>query len=134
MSQYRPEGYYDEVIARGTIVEDFLEIDPKSYSELLAKYRPNKPEIINKPCCGHQKSGSFPPLMKQAKNVMEAAGRVATAFIQGKDVRAPQSEVEKRVEICKECEFNKNGRCLKCGCYWKAKMRLITEHCPIKKW
>lgn len=30
----------------------------------------------------------------------------------------------KRLEICEECEFSKNGICLKCGCVLKAKTQV----------
>ena len=47
---------------------------------------------------------------------------------------------EKRMAICKGCEFHDpngwrgRGKCLKCGCCTAAKAKLRTEKCPIGKW
>jgi len=40
----------------------------------------------------------------------------------------------KRAHICAACKFNQHrtGFCLKCGCYIKAKIRVIEENCD--KW
>jgi hypothetical protein len=45
-----------------------------------------------------------------------------------------------RHAICSACEyweagaFLGSGRCEKCGCSTKAKLRLATEKCPVGKW
>lgn len=50
------------------------------------------------------------------------------------------SNYEKRIAICKSCEFwnpkgfNGSGSCLKCGCSTQAKLRMATSKCPIDKW
>lgn len=49
-------------------------------------------------------------------------------------------EIQKRLEICSDCEFwdssgfNKTGKCKKCGCSTWAKIRMGTERCPVGKW
>lgn len=49
----------------------------------------------------------------------------------------------KRFEICRQCKYNINGICEKCGCIIKAKVRvnfpedkngLSIDGCPEKKW
>lgn len=40
---YRPEGYYADVVSRGTIADGKLILDAKTYAELLAKYRSVSP-------------------------------------------------------------------------------------------
>lgn len=40
----------------------------------------------------------------------------------------------KRLDTCFSCEHYNKGRCNICGCVLKAKTRLFTEECPIKKW
>lgn len=48
--------------------------------------------------------------------------------------------LNKRKEICKNCEFwdrgafNYTGKCKKCGCSTWAKLRMESEKCPINKW
>lgn len=38
-----------------------------------------------------------------------------------------------RVEICNSCEYRDSikERCMKCGCFIKAKARLRLSHCPL---
>jgi Family of unknown function (DUF6171) len=65
-----------------------------------------------------------------------AAGRLISATAKGQSVRAPASEIARRLEICKACEFFQGApmKCLKCRCFLNFKVRLETEHCPISKW
>ena len=39
-----------------------------------------------------------------------------------------------RAGICADCESNKLSICIKCNCWIPAKVRAITEKCPIAKW
>lgn len=40
---------------------------------------------------------------------------------------------KKRYDVCMTCEFQKNKKCVKCGCFILAKTKLNTE-CPENKW
>ena len=52
----------------------------------------------------------------------------------------PDSVFEKRLAICSDCEFWDEkgffgtGKCLKCGCSSKAKLKMATSKCPVDKW
>ena len=41
-----------------------------------------------------------------------------------------------RWDLCSSCEFLKDGKCEKCGCWMKVKHRLSIARCPLKppKW
>lgn len=39
-----------------------------------------------------------------------------------------------RNNICRECSHREKQKCTLCGCYLPAKVRMMTEECPIKKW
>jgi len=41
---------------------------------------------------------------------------------------------EKRIAECSKCEFHKNSRCLKCGCFTQAKVKLLSSRCPLGRW
>lgn len=41
---------------------------------------------------------------------------------------------EKRLAICKECDFLNAGTCLECGCYVELRAAAKISHCPYKKW
>lgn len=44
------------------------------------------------------------------------------------------SEYEKRLGICKSCDFLSGGTCLKCGCYPEFRAAFSNQSCPYKKW
>tara|TARA_Y100000310_G_C20532200_1_gene739061 strand:- start:528 stop:899 length:372 start_codon:yes stop_codon:yes gene_type:complete len=39
-----------------------------------------------------------------------------------------------RWDICTSCEFLKDNKCEKCGCFMKVKHKLATAKCPEGKW
>ena len=51
-----------------------------------------------------------------------------------------ENEYQKRLELCKGCEYFKieafagTGQCLKCGCSIKYKLNIANEKCPVGKW
>ncbi len=49
-------------------------------------------------------------------------------------VRDPDEQKRIRLELCDPCEFKKDARCGKCGCYLRAKVKMATEACPVGKW
>ena len=42
--------------------------------------------------------------------------------------------VDRRREICNNCEHNKLNVCHKCGCFIPAKIRIKHIDCPANKW
>ena len=131
----RPSGYKEDLLAHGKINGEFLEISGDDYMKMRLKYSTTPiPSPVN--CCGGKtpSSGSFPPILQQAKNAAMAAGRVAGAIIGGSKVLASEETVKTRETTCDGCEFKRENRCLKCGCQWKVKIRLATEKCPVGKW
>lgn len=134
----RPPEYKDDVLSKGKIVGNVLEIDGQSYLDLVKKYSPEK---LFKPvsgCCGKKTQGelSLPSLPTQIKNAAGAVARVASAVVNNKPVMATEDIVKERELICQGCEFliKEKNRCSKCGCWYKRKISLATEHCPIQKW
>ena len=41
---------------------------------------------------------------------------------------------KQRAKICSECARSKMDICKECGCYIPAKIRSMSERCPINKW
>jgi hypothetical protein len=39
-----------------------------------------------------------------------------------------------RWDLCSGCEFLKDNKCEKCGCFMKVKHKLAMAKCPIGKW
>lgn len=77
----------------------------------------------------------------KAVNLARAAGRVAHAALSGQDVRVSSEERERRLGICRSCDYWREdgnagfGECQheKCGCT-RFKHGLATEDCPLDKW
>lgn len=45
-----------------------------------------------------------------------------------------ESEADRRLEICKQCDRLNLGTCLSCGCYVEIRAALKNGRCPKKKW
>lgn len=54
----------------------------------------------------------------------------------GNPLNISEDEKEKRLNICRSCEFFElsDERCSKCGCYLKIKTYLKAEKCPVGRW
>jgi hypothetical protein len=125
----RPVGYYEETMKAGKIVGDFLHIGESEYNELFRKYRNDNP--TKTACCGKK----MPPVTKQLSNVMGAGKRVMTNLMTNQPIKANETTVNQREEICKQCSYcAPNGRCTLCGCFLAWKSKLLTETCPANKW
>jgi hypothetical protein len=82
------------------------------------------------------KGSNMPSYAQIAKNVGSSLVKNTISVVQGNDLKISSEEAQKRLDICKTCEFfDKNSqRCSKCGCYLSVKTYLKAEHCPIGKW
>lgn len=131
-SKHRPIGYKEDVLSNGTIEGKYLIIDPRRYMELLDKYSKTNRVIPNgKECCNKKK---MPPLTTQVKNATKAVGRIINTIANGDPIFLDDDGVNKRFEICKQCEKYSNGRCSDCGCFLKYKLKIRSEECPDYKW
>lgn len=70
----------------------------------------------------------------KAVNFSKALGRVGGNILAGNKVLVTTEEKDRRMDICKACDFFDNGSCRKCGCNLAFKNRLTSEHCPVGKW
>lgn len=72
--------------------------------------------------------------------MLTSAGAAAAKWIKGGLKTLSEEKVQKRLDICKGCEFwdsaalKGTGRCRKCGCATWAKIRMPAERCPENKW
>lgn len=53
--------------------------------------------------------------------------------VTGED-RADDSLYEKRLLVCKGCDYLADGLCRACGCYVEYRAVKTKEKCPYKKW
>ena len=127
-AEKRPEGYFEDVMSHGKVEGEFLDIPPKDYALLRAKYSPTVP-AVKTPCCG---KASFPPIRTQVANATRAVGRVFNAITHGQQLNVSSEILSQRLEICNKCEHHSNGRCKLCGCMLRWKRTLATEKCPDK--
>lgn len=47
---------------------------------------------------------------------------------------APKEVAQARLAVCEACEFYKDKRCKKCGCFMEAKAAMGSSKCPEGKW
>lgn len=75
---------------------------------------------------------SYPSYLKMLWNL----GRSAVRNAQTVQPLVDDQVYEQRAEVCRRCEAwdARKGRCTKCGCFTRAKLRLAKERCPIDKW
>lgn len=48
--------------------------------------------------------------------------------------RVDNTEYERRLAICKECDKLNAGTCASCGCYVELRALATGSRCPGKKW
>lgn len=48
--------------------------------------------------------------------------------------RVPEEEYERRLAICKSCDYLNAGTCGACGCYVELRAIAKAGRCPYKKW
>jgi hypothetical protein len=77
---------------------------------------------------------NFPSLFVQADNLVKQVISSGTDVLKGKPLVASTEKAKARLDICAECEFFHQGRCLKCGCFMNKKAHLESAQCPINKW
>lgn len=71
-----------------------------------------------------------------ARNVGSSIVKNVVSVAKGNDLKISSEEAEKRLGICKTCQFfdKTSQKCSKCGCYLAVKTYLKAEHCPVHKW
>ena len=42
--------------------------------------------------------------------------------------------VERRIQACRQCPYFQKDLCNRCGCYLVAKVGILEERCPLRKW
>lgn len=52
----------------------------------------------------------------------------------GDDIRTPEDEYRRRLDICLMCDRLLQGTRLKCGCYVEIRAAAVISRCPAKKW
>lgn len=48
--------------------------------------------------------------------------------------RASEEETERRLGICRQCDYLERGTCRACGCYVELRAASRAGRCPYKKW
>jgi hypothetical protein len=51
-----------------------------------------------------------------------------------KEDQVSDAEYERRLSLCKECDFLQSGTCGACGCYVELRAAAKAGRCPYRKW
>ena len=70
--------------------------------------------------------------MAGQQNVYETIRRMIEDIPQGD--RAVETERERRLNVCKQCERLLEGMCAACGCYVELRASLTAQSCPYDLW
>jgi hypothetical protein len=103
-------------------------MDLNSIKRILEEKRIKELQSSNKP--------QLPSIANMAFNVGQSIARNVQSVAAGNSLNLPADEANKRLNICKGCEFflSEQSRCSKCGCYMAVKTYLKAERCPVGKW
>ena len=77
---------------------------------------------------------SFPSVFQQARNLAKQAWLSGVDVAKGKPLLSTPEKAAERIKICEGCEFYKQSRCIKCGCFMTAKIHVESSRCPINRW
>ena len=78
----------------------------------------------------------LPSKKEMASNLLKSLKKAGNSLARGERITVAKDVSEKRLEICLECPkyIKSQSRCSLCGCYIKAKAKMLSEACPIGKW
>ena len=76
----------------------------------------------------------FPSVFQQARNLAKQMWVSGIDKAKGRPFLSSPEKAAARMAICETCEFLKENRCVKCGCYMSAKIHIESSGCPINKW
>jgi hypothetical protein len=76
---------------------------------------------------------TVPPIKTQVSNLFGDLHKLIKNE-QGHPILASPDIIKARMDTCGACEFYKQNRCVKCGCFMEAKARFTSLKCPISKW
>lgn len=78
----------------------------------------------------------YPSVLKQLQNATAASAKIIAEVSQGKNVFVSQEVENHRKQTCYNCPYydSQQKRCRQCGCLIHAKIRFITERCPLNYW
>lgn len=76
----------------------------------------------------------FPSVFQMGRNLAKQIWLSGKGVVVGDGFLAPAEKVFNRLSICESCEFFRDKRCLKCGCFMEKKVHLEKATCPMDKW
>lgn len=76
----------------------------------------------------------FPSIFQEARNLAKQTWLSAKTVWEGGGLLIDAEKAKERLDMCMACEYYKDSRCLKCGCFMNAKVNLVAASCPVGKW
>lgn len=81
-----------------------------------------------------KEESKFPSAVQLVGNVIKQGLTSATGMLRGTALSTSQEKASARLKICQGCEYYKDTRCLKCGCFMQTKVHIELAACPEGKW
>lgn len=76
----------------------------------------------------------FPSAFQLARNLLKQAWTSSIDAAKGKPFLATAEKAAARMDICKACQFFREPRCTRCGCFMDKKVHFESSQCPVNKW
>ena len=78
-----------------------------------------------------------PPEPKKAPSLLQQGWNFASAvgdYVKSGGAKVTEEEYADRLKECDTCEWRRDKRCMKCGCFVATKASWASADCPIGKW
>ena len=126
--------YHTESVWKKIHIRDLLDRDKIFTDEDMQKFQPaaqKSPDDIIR-----LQAEEYPSVWSMFKSFFGTGRKVIMQGIKDRKVFAKPDVVEKRLDMCRECEHFVPGsnRCKKCGCGMDGKARFLASECPIGNW
>lgn len=79
---------------------------------------------------------SYPSVFQMGRNFLKQGWLTAVAAAKGQPILTTPEKGAARLAICDTCDFfdKDKGRCMKCGCFMRAKAHIEVATCPAALW
>jgi hypothetical protein len=76
----------------------------------------------------------FPTVFQQTRNLLKTGWDIAKGLANNRVLLVSAEVANARLSTCENCNFYKEKRCIKCGCFMEQKVHLHASSCPLNKW
>ena len=76
----------------------------------------------------------FPSAFQISRNLLKQAWTANIDAAKSTHLLTTAAKAAARLDICKDCNFFNDPRCIKCGCFMDKQIHIESSQCPVNKW